>query len=203
MADQFNLRMNGIMHRAFLRDLGRVADQVASDRWDAARRRWRLVADLLHEHHRLEDEYLWPVMLAKISDTADLATVHAMEAEHEDLAAALSRCEEDFSGPPSEGVAARDAVMADLATLTDVLQRHCAHEEAGGEPLIQRYVTPEEFQLFLRQTRGGDLRMVVFPWAADGATPEDVVAIWGHLPRPVRIFLKPRMERAYRGRLAA
>jgi len=203
MAEQFDLSMNAIMHRAFLRDLGRVADQVRTQRWGSATRRWRLISALLHDHHTVEDEHLWPVMIDKITDPGDLAVVQAMEVEHEELAEALSHCQTHFAGPPPAGSQEREQVLADLARLTEVLQRHCAHEESEGEPLIQRYVTPEEFKAFVRSARSGENRMIVFPWAADGAEPRDVQRVWAHLPRPVRIFLKPRMERAYLARLSA
>lgn len=203
MADQFDLSMNGMMHRAFLRDFDRIADAVRTDRWESARRRWTLVGGLLHEHHQHEDEHLWPPMLAKITDPADRAVVEAMEAEHAELADALAACEADFAGARPAASSDRQAVVDHLAVLSEVLRRHTAHEEAEGEPLVQRFVTPEEFKVFLSSARSGPSRMIVMPWIADGAEPADVDKVWGYLPRFVRLFLKPRMERTYLARLAA
>lgn len=203
MAGPFDLSMNGLMHRAFLRDFQRIADAVRTGRWGAASKRWALVSELLHAHHQHEDDYLWPVMLAKITDPGDRAVVDAMEAEHADLATALSRCEADFIGPRPATAEDRESVAAHLEELAEVLRRHTAHEESDGEPLIQRYVTAEEFRTFTKHARSGPGRMVVMPWIADGADPADAAKAWGYLPRPVRFFVKPRMERSYLARVAA
>lgn len=202
MAEQYDLSMNGMMHRAFLRDLGRISHAVHTDRWDAARRRWELIAGILHHHHRTEDEHLWPAMLARITDPADRATVEAMEAEHEQLAAAILRCANDFAGGRPASAPERAAVAADVDLLAETLRGHTEHEEAQGEPLIAKYVTPEEFTAFVKAARTSPDRMVVIPWIADGAAPQDVVKAWGLIPKPVRFLLKPRMERQYLARIA-
>ena len=197
MAAQFDLSMNGLMHRAFLRDFERSANAVRTDRWDAAVTRWTLVAGLLHQHHEHEDEHLWPAMLSRITDPADRAVVEAMETEHAALAEAIEACQKDFSGPrPTDGQG-RASVVEHVERLAAVLAEHTSHEESQGEALIQRYVTPAEFKAFVKSARNTEYRMVVMPWIADGATPQDAAKAWGHIPGPVRLFLRPRMERKY------
>ena len=118
--------MNGMMHRAFLRELDRVQGFVESGDTPAARRHYGFFSDLLHQHHEGEDTFLFALVRERSTDPDALATIDALEAEHEQLHAALDTCDDDFSG---SGPLPADTV-ADLKALRMVLAAHCAHEEA-------------------------------------------------------------------------
>ncbi len=185
--------MNGMLHRALLRELDRVQAFVRSDDVAAARKHWWFFSEVLHQHHEGEDEFLWPLIEQRSTDPAELATVEAMAAEHGQLHAALATVDEDFRG----GGALPDSTIADLDTLRMVLAAHCAHEEAEAEPLLAKYVTEDDLKPFNAANKKGKHAMLVFPWIADGGDSADQ-KVYDVLPGPVRIVLRPVMRRRYR-----
>ena len=61
--------------------------------WRSLGERWRTFATVLHHHHSVEDEHLWPKLLQKTAtagDTEGEALLHAMEAEHDGIDPALT-----------------------------------------------------------------------------------------------------------------
>ena len=184
--------MNGMLHRAFLRELDRVQERVEAGDPAGARRHYALFSQLLHQHHEGEDTYLFPLVVQRSTDEQETATIAALEAEHEQLQAALAACDDDFagSGPLPEGT------VADLTALRMVLAAHCAHEEADGEPLLAKYISKADMKEFNDFNRQGDLSMLVFPWIADGGSAADQ-KVYDVLPGPVRLFLKPEIGRAH------
>ncbi|MCB0901638.1 MAG: hemerythrin domain-containing protein [Actinobacteria bacterium] len=185
--------MNGMMHRAFLRELDRVQGFVESGDTPAARRHYGFFSDLLHQHHEGEDTFLFALVRERSTDPDALATIDALEAEHEQLHAALDTCDDDFSG---SGPLPADTV-ADLKALRMVLAAHCAHEEADGERVLADYVAKDDLKPFNDFNRRGDLSMLVFPWIADGGSAADQ-KVYDVLPGPVRLFLRPVMQRKYK-----
>jgi hypothetical protein len=122
-----------------------------------------------------------------------MATLDALVAEHEQMHTALDRCDEDFRTAGRLPV----STTPDLRDLRLVLAAHCAHEESDGEPLLTKYLTAEDLKPFHVANRKGKNAMLVFPWIADGGSPADQ-KVYGTLPAPVRLFLKPVMQRKYR-----
>ncbi len=185
--------MNGMMHRAFLRELDRVQGFVESGDTAAARQHYGFFSDLLHQHHEGEDTFLFALVRERSTDPDALATIGALEAEHEQLHAALDTCDDDFSG---SGPLPTDTV-SDLKALRMILAAHCAHEEADGERVLADYVTKDDLKPFNDFNRKGDLSMLVFPWIADGGSAADQ-KVYNVLPGPVRLFLRPVMQRKYK-----
>lgn len=202
MATAPDFSMNRLMHHAFQRDLDRMAVLVRQANWAAAVARWRLFDALLTEHHTLEDTYLWPLVAQRSTDPAELALVEEMAAEHVELHDSLARADEVMTGPAPADEAGVAAALAALDDVKRVLGAHCEHEEADAEPLLAAYVRADDLTEFHKATRSGDTAMVALPWIADGASPADRAIIWGRIPGPVRLFLKPRMERKYRAAVA-
>ena len=62
-----------VIHHAFRRDLAAFEAAVRatpvgdSPTWAALGARWTRFATVLHHHHGVEDEHLWPVLLGKAS----------------------------------------------------------------------------------------------------------------------------------------
>lgn len=185
--------MNAMMHRALLRELERVDALVDSGDFAAARKHWWFFSDNLQHHHEGEDTFLMPLITQRSTDPKELATVKALTAEHEQMHAALDACDADFGG--TQGLPA--STRADLRSLQLILAAHCAHEEAEGEPLLTRYVTQADMKPFHAANRNAKHSMLVFPWIADGGTPE-YQRVYDVLPGPVRLVMKPLMNRRYK-----
>lgn len=185
--------MNGMLHRALLREIDRVQALVVGGDAAMARRRFRFMSQVLHKHHEGEDTYLFPVIRQRSTDPAELATLDALEAEHVQMHAALDACDADFAGNGP----LPDNTAADLKGLKFVLAAHCAHEEADGERILARYVTEADLKPFNAANRKSEHAMLVFPWIADGGSPADQ-QVYDVLPAPVRLFMKPMMTRKYK-----
>jgi hypothetical protein len=185
--------MNGMLHRAMLRELDRVEALIRGGDVVAARKHWWFFSEMLHQHHEGEDEFLWPLIEQRSTEPAELATVDAMRAEHEQLHAALDTVDGCFR----DGVALPESTIADLDALRLVLAAHSAHEEAKAEPLLAKYVTEEDLKPFNAANKKGQHAMLVFPWIADGGDSADQ-RVYDVLPGPVRLVLRPVMRRRYR-----
>src|SRR3954451_25088281 len=98
-----------VMHHAFRRDLDRFHKAVRAtpvderDTWRALAARWERFAEVLHHHHTVEDEHIWPVMerrleeRGELAEPGDLEALHAMTAEHDLVDPALEACGRGFA----------------------------------------------------------------------------------------------------------
>lgn len=188
-----DMSMNGMLHRAVLREIDRVERFVQAHNPQAARKHYEFLSGQLHSHHELEDEYLWPLVETRTKDEQELATLSAMTGEHEQLQTALDQCDQDFAG---SGDLPADCV-AHLGMLRLLAAAHFAHEEADAEGLLVKYLSKEDLQPFHDASRKGPNSMLVFPWIADGGSPADK-QVFEVLPGPVRLFVRPMMNRKYK-----
>ena len=187
------MSMNGMLHRAILREIDRVEHLVQAQNPQAARKHYEFLSGQLHSHHELEDEYLWPLVETRTKDEKELATLSAMTGEHEQLHAALDQCDQDFAGSGD----LPDDCLAHLGMLRLLAAAHFAHEEADAEGLLVKYLSKEDLEAFHEASRKVPNSMLVFPWIADGGSPEDQ-HVFDVLPGPVRLFVKPMMNRKYK-----
>ncbi|MFG3257308.1 hemerythrin domain-containing protein [Streptomyces sp. NPDC048172] len=104
-----------------------------------------MVVDLLHVHHRSEDDHCWPKVAARgPEDAAPL--VGLMESQHKTVDAALRSAEDQVTRWRATAAAEdRDALVDTLDGLLAPLGEHLAAEEAEMLPLIDRYLTAGEW----------------------------------------------------------
>ena len=95
-----------LSHHAFRRDLRQFEAAVRgtpvgeADCWRLLAERWEGFAFILHHHHTIEDEMIWPVLLRRTEEAADTAgteLLHSMEAEHDLIDPTLAACAEGFA----------------------------------------------------------------------------------------------------------
>ena len=90
------------------------------------------------EHHRKEDDILWPVIAASVPagvDLAGLSDVHGV------LDAVLLRTHDALRTFATPGVQEAGALAAALTELADDLDAHIAQEEAAVFPVIREFVS--------------------------------------------------------------
>lgn len=104
-----------------------------------------LVVDLLHVHHQSEDEHCWPKVESRgPQDAASIAEL--MRSQHEVVAAALEAAEQRTCRWRTSATAAdRDALADAIEGLLPPLVEHLDTEEDKMLPLIDRYLTSEEW----------------------------------------------------------
>ncbi|MGD9996722.1 MAG: hemerythrin domain-containing protein [Ilumatobacteraceae bacterium] len=136
-----------------------VADLVERGELRAAARRARLLARVLGEHHRVEDEILWPALEARRPGFADARL--DLELQHVQLDAAL------------------DDLVHDARTidrLIPLLSDHLQAEEQLALPVWLATFTPDDHAMFEHQLRRSTpVRHIatMLSWLFD-VTPHDV-----------------------------
>jgi hypothetical protein len=178
-----------VMHDALRRELGRIADIVATA--DNPRKvlrespGWAMFKQALHVHHHAEDEALWPaVRAAAAGNAADLAVLDAMEEQHAAVGPGLRFL--DAALDDGEAGAARLPVIVER--LVAGLGGHLTDEEEQALAVLDTYATPELLVRFGTEHSsriGADAPRFV-PWMLEGAKPEYAEAVLGRLPEPVR-----------------
>ncbi|GAA4715304.1 hemerythrin domain-containing protein [Phytohabitans rumicis] len=205
-----------VMHHAFRRDLAAFRAAVlhtpAEDRaaWTALAARWARFAGILHKHHHGEDEGLWPLLLARVDadgDAAGRATLAAMEAEHTEIDPLLRSCAEGFDRLAGHADPdALDALEVRVVALGERLSRHLAHEESEAMALVQRHLTPADWERvgkehFASAYRPRDIPFMV-PWVLAGLSAAERTRIRAAVPRPLailwRLFWRRPFERRER-----
>ena len=171
-----------LMHHAFRRDLDRFVAAAThtppDDRrtWRRLVRRWDVFAKALHDHHRSEDQHIWPFLAGRVD--AERRVLAEMEAEHDRIDPLLAACRrglQDMAEAASEEE--RAALRATLEAARNVLGEHLGHEETDAIPVIQRRVSPEEWRRLEKEELQKESRitdvLVVVPWAMH-EVPDDV-----------------------------
>jgi iron-sulfur cluster repair protein YtfE (RIC family) len=185
-------------HDAFRRDLAHLAHTASRHRahldesapHTAVLAGWELFKTQLHLYHTAEDDDLWPRMRTHLADRPDqLALLQAMQDEHARIDPLLDAVD--------SALADRDGGHQRLGGTVDALASelhgHLRHEERDVLPLIDQSLTPAEWQAF-----GDDQRRRVgirgaaqlFPWLLDEAAPDDIKAVLGGLPAPLRVVYR-------------
>ena len=169
-----DMYMMYLMHHAFRRDLAAFAAVVPhtpvedTATWQALADRWALFAETLHHHHAGEDAWLWPALLER-ADVEELATLLAMEAEHEEIDPLLEASASGFDRMAAgAGEDCRAALAVRLVAARESLGRHLAHEEADAMRILQAHFVQADWdELDERFQEGITFGKVValVPWA--------------------------------------
>ena len=207
-----------VMHFAFRRDLRHLVAAVEHtpvsevEVWAALRERWARFAEVLHHHHSVEDDHLWPA-LRRHAETRghvqDVALLEDMEAEHEVIDPALTAVRAAFDDMCAHPCADhRNALDIRLAAVQDSLQEHLAHEEGQALPMLQRTLSVGENESFEEEVaRAYPLRVVPFVmcWALHELPEEgrqrllaQAPAGYGRLHRILRGRFERRERLAFR-----
>jgi hypothetical protein len=171
---KLDMSMMFAVHDALRRDLQHVV------RLEARNEGWDLFQRMLHVHHGAEDDLLWPVMRAALTDRDELALLDQMKREHDTLLPLLDRLNRALD----HGERATQA-QVDLDTL---LREHLAHEEHAALPLVDRILAPQQWAAFGKGSTeriGADMRLFV-PWLLESADDDTTTRVLALIPAPVR-----------------
>jgi hypothetical protein len=176
-----DMTMMYVMHHAFRRDLDRFVAAVAAtpveDRaaWTALATRWDRFFTILHHHHSLEDQYIWPFLMER-ADAAEREVLEAMEEEHEQIDPLLTAVAEGFAALAGDRVPAgaedlRAGLKVRVSATRDLLARHLRHEETEAIAVLQRCTTAEEWKGLTDQIESSKIALplpFVVGWCAEG-----------------------------------
>jgi iron-sulfur cluster repair protein YtfE (RIC family) len=204
--------MMRIVHQALRRDLGRARAALINTPPPSPRRQRAIARHLtwmmgfLRDHHRSEDEGLYP--LVRKRDPAAVPLLDAMNADHEAVASAIAQVEAaarvvdsgDASGQTSQ-------LMAALENLQQVLLPHLQREEDDMMPVVSSAISDAEWRAleqeynlkpksFMELGRDGH-------WLIDDLSPEDRQAVVGLVPAIPRFILLHGFATSYRHKTTA
>jgi hemerythrin-like domain-containing protein len=195
-----------IAHRLFRREfrllpelIGRVAEGDTAQAAVLAEHATDLVT-VLHHHHRAEDELLWPPLLRQATLHTEL--VHRMEAQHNDLSAALDQVEKLMPAWATKaGGAERDELVVALHRVSKILDEHMAEEEEEILPLVRKHLTVEQWKAL--GDRGAEAiddkkkRLVFLGMILEDTSPEEQRKFLSRMPGLLRLLWKVVGRRLY------
>ncbi len=180
-----------VVHRAMTVDLDRLAVAAAElvDRHDARRLTalryyLRCVSHEIESHHHVEDEHVWPVVVAAAGERAALVE---LTEDHDRLDPLLHR-----AAALAARIRATPELAAVLREIADLLVRHVEDEERDVFPLLTEFVRVRDYarlQARFRDNLKPCMLLFVAPWAVRHATPEERAVMVGEAPWPLRLIL--------------
>jgi hemerythrin-like domain-containing protein len=100
---------------------------------------------VLHHHHRIEDEYVWPLLLNRCAESV-APLVGLLKHQHERVATLGHAIDEALSvWRHNATVESRGALVDSLNRLTLPLTEHLSDEEDGVVPLVEQHITADEW----------------------------------------------------------
>ena len=184
--------MNTVIHTALRRDLERLAAVTgrpsAPEQRVAVCRHVTWMLDYLHHHHVSEDEGVWPRVLAKRPEAAELvqqmAGEHILLAEAADVVrSSAAACAADPTDTAWQEL--HDAVVA----MQDATLPHLEHEEREAMPLVVDVLDDEDWKwldrnYFRKGMSFGD-SAVGLMWMLDDLPPEYAAVVRSEIPSPI------------------
>ncbi len=205
-----DVRMNGIIHAALKRDLDRIAlvvaspEQVGDERLRALGTHTVWLMDLLHDHHTLEDERLFPMMRAGNADVGPL--IDTMVSEHDAISAARAALEDAGRRAEAGEPGAAEGLGVAVAALRRVLDPHLEHEERALSPLVAQSVTEQQWEAFEKgNIEGRKPPELAFQghWMLDNLDASGAAVVRSKVPAVPRFVMLRFLGGAYRKRAEA
>ncbi|MFI7024210.1 hemerythrin domain-containing protein [Micromonospora sp. NPDC049900] len=159
-----------------------------------------LLTGALHTHHSGEDKHVWPKLLQRGPDEI-APLVESMESQHESLHAALAEVEERVTvWRDTATVADREALAAAVDALIAPMAAHLDAEEAHVLPLIDKYLTDEEWAEAGKHGMASAQKSqlpLIFGMLLHDARPEHTESLKAVIPGPVWFVLSRLGPGAY------
>jgi hemerythrin-like domain-containing protein len=158
------------------------------------------LCDHIHDHHTLEDENLWPVIVRSAGGAADLSDLSDDHSVLDPLLADVRRAGRALAAAPADPEAA-GRLAAALATLRDLLDEHIEEEERTIFPIVLRYVSVADWQGVEKKARRSGRMRFVLPRIEQYAEPAEFAEL--RSKAGPALLLLALVRRGYRRRLRA
>jgi hypothetical protein len=198
-AGPHDMRAMYLAHHAFRRDLVRFESAVRNtpvgeaEVWDRLQQRWEIFSTVLHHHHTIEDEMIWPPLTGR-ADSAGTEVLGSMEAEHDLIDPVLAQCAQGFAAMTAHPCADhRNALDVHVTSARQLLVDHLRHEETEAIPLIQALMTADELEAaeaFADQGISPKQVVELVPWALEGLSPQLRARELAQAPLPFRVIAR-------------
>ncbi|HWJ61806.1 MAG TPA: hemerythrin domain-containing protein [Acidimicrobiales bacterium] len=183
-----------LVHRALRTSSRRLAEVTAAyDRQDPRRTRSLVrwcegFIEEIHCHHTIEDEAMFPALVARAPEAAEL--IARTDADHAQMDGIMVRLAAGLELLRSGG-SARELHLAALE-LADLLDAHLAFEDEFVIPMFERSFTAEEYQRLDEEAMEilGISKQALFtvPFVLSQATDEEFEQAWDTAPAPFKVL---------------
>lgn len=199
-----HMAMNTVIHSALRRDLARLdavlAGPLSPDRRAAVCAFVPWLARTVHHHHVGEDEGMWPRVLAKRPDAAELAATNG--AEHDAMVVASNGMLAAAATYAADGSDAnREALRAAVSEMARVTLPHLDHEERDSVPVVVAILDDADWKYLEKNYYRKGLSMkdmgTSLMWMADDADRAGAAALRSQVPGPVRWLIGVTSGRGY------
>ena len=146
------LTMHAMLRREFALMPGAVGRVAAGDdeRTQIVGDHIKNVSTILHHHHVLEDENVWPLLVERCGE-AVAPLVELMEDQHQQVATLIQQVDEALTvWRHSPTVTFRNALVEGLDPLITALTQHLDTEEHLIVPLMEQHITATEWNGMIR-----------------------------------------------------
>ncbi|HEY3597603.1 MAG TPA: hemerythrin domain-containing protein [Paraburkholderia sp.] len=140
------------VHATFRREFLPVPALIAGvppddqERTDIVADHIQFLCAILHEHHTVEDEFLWPKLKNRGAEEV-VGISLLMEGHHSGMARILDQMNSELRAwRGSAGSQHGPALVQTTNQLLPALLDHMSLEESGALPVIERHVTADEWQ---------------------------------------------------------
>jgi hemerythrin-like domain-containing protein len=154
---------------------------------------------MLHHHHEVEDEYLYPLMVARAPDQVPM--LNEVEHQHEEVAGTIEAAEAAsgaWRAQPSVGTG--EGLAQALDQLNTALQPHLDDEEQKVVPLAAVTLSQEEWSGLGERGDEGipkDKLAVAFGMLLEPLSESDRSFMKAQLPLPVRLLYPILIQRKW------
>lgn len=160
-----------------------------------------LLFRLLHHHHELEDELVWPILRDRVDDHV-LPSIEAMSVQHAEVARLGAEATDRLAGfATTAGIAERNRLADVLGELHARLIEHLDLEEQIVLPLAERHLQLTEWAEIGRRADAAipsKDRALSFGMLQYQGDPDVLASMLASAPRIVRVLVPRLAHRAYR-----
>ena len=197
------------IHKAMRADSERLIGAVKglpsgdTEQADALGRAFAAVVGLIHDHHRTEDDVMYPFLLDHVSTFEEDAI--RLEDDHVELDAAMARISARFRLLAHQLSArlwqdTRSHLTDEAGAFRDVLVGHLDREEAVVIPAVESVLSAADRQTLHKEESKlatyRHMKMAV-PWVLANATPEEAAELRATAPRLLSVVQDRVWERGF------
>jgi hemerythrin-like domain-containing protein len=157
-------------------------------RLSAFDRYWKGYAGEVVAHHTVEDDVVFPGLIARVPVAEEL--IRTTDDEHHQLDRLMEVTASELAGVRCDR--RTSALAGALAELADLMDRHLTFEDVDILPLIERHVTDAEYQAMEKAARKqlGVGRQAAFtvPFVSYWMAPDEFGRLLAKAPLPFRLL---------------
>ncbi len=155
---------------------------------------------VLHHHHAVEDELLYPLLAERVPEQAEM--IKTVEAQHATVTGtidAVTAAGQEWRRSPSPDTA--EGLAISLDQLNEVLQPHLDDEEQKVVPLAANHLTQTEWDA-VGKTATADIPRpkmpIAFGLVMEPLNASEQALMKAHLPAPVRLLYPLLIDRPWK-----